>query len=128
MAAYQVKLSLNKLFSHDTKPADTRDRGIGCDILPKEVDHSKCKESIKSNEILIADLKKQIENHTKNLKNEQNILKNIQVSFYSVFATSESSGQLSLISLPTPGPEKSFNFSKVLNNDQKSDMPVCERT
>lgn len=67
---------LSKL--HDTKPADTRDRAIGCDILPKEADHSKCKESVKSNETVISDLKKQIDNHTKNLKNEQNILKNIQ--------------------------------------------------
>ena len=83
IADYLVKLKLRKyqLFSHETKPADTRDRGIGCDMLPKEADHSKCKESMKNNETLITDLKKQIENHTKNLKNEQNILKNIQVCF-----------------------------------------------
>ena len=64
---------------HETKPVDTKDRSIGCDILPKEADHSKCKESIKSNETIISDLKKQIESHTKSLKNEQNLLKNIQV-------------------------------------------------
>ena len=87
MADYLVKLTLKLylVFSHESKPADTRDRGIGCDMLPKEADHSKCKESMKNNETLIIDLKKQIENHTKNLKNEQNILKNIQVCFYMFF-------------------------------------------
>lgn len=62
----------------ESKPPETKDRGIACEILPREADHTKCKDSIRNNESAISDLKKQIDNSNKNLKNEQNILKNMQ--------------------------------------------------
>ena len=66
------------------KPIDTKDRGIGCEILPKEADHTKCKDSVRHNESTISDLKRQIENYNKNLKNEQTMLKNMQVFSYRI--------------------------------------------
>ena len=55
-----------------------------CDLLPKEADHSKCKESLKTSENSINNLKKQLEENNRNLENEQIILKSMQVNEISI--------------------------------------------